>query len=163
MMERSRNFGRYQSGWSWKSFLISAGTVGWWTSLIGQILWDVHGSLTANQEETIGDEYSSSILACLQNSWTTLEATSDCAKQYDFAAGIALGLDLIFLWWNPALDEKFRKRAGRIVGLMKFYALQAGLLAFRYVAWSVLTTYNLDIQTVKAIHAFMIVFASLVC
>lgn len=163
MMERSREGGRDAGGWSWKSFIISLGAIGWGLSLAGQLVWDIQGVVVANREETIGED-SSSIWTCLQKSWTVLPVTSDCSKKYNSAAGLALGLGLLFIWWNPKLKEKSRKGGGRIVGKAEYYNLQMMLILLRSASWFVLRspTYDSDARTVKAVHSLMFVITTVV-
>ena len=166
MMERSRDGGRYHRIQSWKSFAAVVGAIGWGVSVMGQLLWDVQGAVVASSEDTLGGEEFSSISNCVWDSWSTLEVTSECAEGYDSAAGLALGLSVLFIWWNPKLYEKSRKASVRIVGLSEYYQLQAMLLIFRFASWSVfvrLPSYEFSPQMVKAVHASMIVFTIAVC
>lgn len=166
MMERSRGMGSRYNRWSWKNLSLSVGAIGWCSSLVGQLLWNIQGSYATNQHEVLGEEYPSSISTCLKHTWLGLQASEDCAKGYDFVNGLALALGLLFIWWNPKWKEKFRKGSGRIVGLMDYCKLQAMLLTFRFASWSVLVrspAYSLETQTIRAVHSFMIVFTILVC
>ena len=165
MMERSRGIGSHHNSWGWKNLIMSVGATGWWTSLMGQLLWDIQGSFATNQHRILSEEYPFSISSCLKNTWIGSRATADCAEEYNSVDGFALGLGLLSIWWNPRWKEKSRKGVGRIVGLTDYYKLQAMLLTFRFASWSVLVrspSYSLDAQTVKAVHSFMIVFIILV-
>lgn len=158
MMERSRGGGRDGGFWNWKNPIISLGAIGWCTSLAGQLLWDIQGVLMANREEIVGEDDSSSISTCLQRGWTILHVTSNCSMKYDSAAGLTLGLGLLFIWWNPRLKEKSRKGGVRMVGKAEYYQLQLMLLFLRFASWSVLRspTYHSDARIVKAVHSLML-------
>lgn len=162
MMERSRGGGRDHGGWNWTSPIISLGAIGWCSSLVGQLLWDIQGVVMANRENMVGQDDSSSISSCLQSFRTIAHVTSNCSKRYDLAAGLALGLGLLFIWWNPRLKEK--SSGGRIVGKAEYYFLQMMLLLLRFTSWFVLRSpaYDFDARTVKAVHSFMLVITTVV-
>lgn len=164
MMERSRGGGRDLGGWNWTSLITSLGAIGWYTSIVGQLLWDIQGVVMANRENMVGQDDSSSILSCLQSFWTIVHVTSNCSKRHNSAAGLALGLGLLFIWWNPRLKEKSRKGGGRIVGKAEYYYLQMMLILLRFASWFVLRspTYDFNARTVKAVHSFMIVITTVV-
>lgn len=162
-MERSRDDSRYNSGWTWQYLFVSAGALGWWASQIGLMMWNIQGSLTTNPEEGLVEDGSPSTATCLQATWATMEVTSGCAIKFDYAVDIALGVSLVTIWWNPLLQQWLRLRGGRIIGRTNFYTLQAVLLGFRYASSSIIRTFDLATQVVKAINAFLMVIATLVC
>ncbi|MCJ1469065.1 hypothetical protein MMC07_007697 [Pseudocyphellaria aurata] len=161
MLERSR--GRNLDGGNMKTLVASLGAMGWCTSLAGQILWDIQ-SVVANQEheEVIGADESSSISTCIPTSWTSAYVNTNCSMMYNSANGLALGLGLFFVWWNPRLKEKSRKGGVKIVGSGDYYCLQLILLLLRFISWSILRspTYGSDARTVKAVHSLMFVFTA---
>lgn len=161
-MERSRDDSRYKSGWTWNSLRISAGALGWWASQVVLMMWNIQGSLTTNPEEGLVEDGSPSTATCLQAIWATMEVTSGCAIKFDYAVGIALGVSFVTLWWNPVLQQRLRRR-GRIIGRKNFFTLQAMLLVFRGVSFSLIKTFVLASQVVKAINAFLMVIAASVC
>lgn len=162
-MERSRG-SRYESGWTWDSLLISAGALGWWASQIGLMMWNIQGSLTTNPEEGLVEDDSPSTATCLLVTWATMEVTSSCAIKFDYAIGIALGVSLVTLWWNPVLQQRLIRRRGEgIIGQKSFFVLQAMLLGFRVASFFLIKTFDLASQVVKAINAFLMVIAASVC
>lgn len=162
-MERSRDDSRYNSGWTWEYFRTSVGALGWWASQIVLMLWSIQGSLTTNLEEGLVEDGSPSTTTCLQATWATMEVTLGCAIKLDYAVGIALTVGLVTIWWNPVLQQRLRRRRGRIIGQKTFYTLQAILLGFRYASFSIIKTFDLATQVVRAINAFLMVIAASVC
>lgn len=162
-MERSRDDSRYKSGWTWNSLNLSAGALGWWASQIGLMIWNIQGSLTTNPEEGLIEDGSPSTVTCLQATWATLEVSSGCAIKLEYAVGIALGVGLVTIWWNPVLQQLLRRRGGRIIGQKTFYALQATLLGFRSASFYLIKSSDLSSQAIKAINAFLMVIAASVC
>lgn len=165
MLERSRGGGRNLDGGNLKSLVSSLGALGWCTSLAGQFLWDIQGVVAANQEheEVIGaDDFS--ISTCIPTSWTSGHVTSNCSMLYNSAGGLAVGLGVLCVWWNPRLKEKLRKGGGRIVGNGEYYSLQIILLLLRFISLSILwsPTYGSDARTVKAVHSLMFVLTAVV-
>lgn len=162
-MKRSRDDNRHNSGWTLKYLGTSAGALGWWASQIVLMMWSIQGSLTINPEEGLVEDYSPSTATCLQATWATMEVTSGCAIKFDYAVGIALAVSLVTIWWNPVLQQRLGRRRGRIIGRKTFYTLQAMLLGFRYASFSIIMTFDLATQVVKAINAFLMVIAASVC
>lgn len=162
-MERSRDDSRYNSGWTWGYVLTSVGTLGWWASQIVLMMRSIQGSLTTNPEEGLVEDCSPSTTTCLKAIWATMEVTSRCAIKFDYAVGIALTVSLVTIWWNPVLQQRLRRRRGRIIGRKPFYTLQAILLGFRYASFSIVKTFDLTTQVVRAINAFLMVIAASVC
>ena len=164
MMERSRAIGGYQGAWSWKILLVSAGALCWYTSQVGQLLWNAKGAFATNHETFLAEESPDLLSACL---WK-LDQFSDtraCSELYNSIAGIALDLGLLSIWWNPRLSDKIRRESGRILGLQEYYKLQIIFLLVRFFSSTVLIRspfYGLDVQMTKAGHSFMLIFTILV-
>lgn len=162
-MERSRDDSRYNSGWTWEYLRTSAGALGWWASQIVLMMWSIKGTLMTNPEEGLVEDGSPSTATCLQETWATMVVTSGCAIKLDYAVVIALAVSLVTIWWNPVLQQRLRRRRGRIIGRKTFYTLQAMLLGFRYASFSILKSFDLATQVVRAINAFLMVIAASVC
>lgn len=127
-------------------------------------MWNIQGSLTTNPEEGLVEDDSPSTATCLQATWATMEVTSGCTIKFDYAVGIALGVSLVTLWWNPVLQQRLiRRRGERIIGRKNFFILQVMLLGFRVASFFLIKTFDLASQVVKAINAFLMVIAASVC
>ena len=164
-MERSRGSGKTRNYWGFKSLVLSAGEIFWYTSLAGQLLWDVVGALTSQGEDKLGEDSFLSLSACLQQFWNEFSISPLCTRKYDTAAGFALGLGLFSTWWNPRLKERLQGGGRRITGLKEYYMLYIIFLAFRIAMWWMLARpsgYEYDDRTKKAIHSFMFIFGILV-
>ena len=168
MMERSRGSGRSYHGWTWKRLGLAIGAVGWYTSIVVQLLWDLRGAVTIEgdeREDGLRDDTLPTISTCLKQSWSFGLAPLRCFRQLDALAGLALWLGVFSIWWNPRLKEKFDRGCGRISGLAEFYKLQFLFSALRlgsYVALSGSPIYAFDASTRRAMHSFMIVFTIIV-
>lgn len=165
-MERSRAGDRDYHRWTWKRLAVSTGAIGWYTSLAGQVLWDLGGALANEREDGLrDDDASSSILPCLARSWISRQPTVACYQQFDALAGLALGLGFLSIWWNPRFKEKLDRGGGRILGLSEYYKIQMIFLVIRCVSWAVFTRslYDLDASTRRAMHSFLIMFSMIVC
>lgn len=169
MMERSRGSDRNYHGWTWKRVALFIGAVGWYTSIAGQILWDLGGALTIEgdeREDGLRDDASPSMSTCLAQSWISGRATFACSHQLDVVAGLALGLGFLSIWWNPRFKERLERGSGRILGLTEYYKLQFLFLVLRFGSYAALTrspTYDFDAGTRRAMHSFMIMFTMIVC
>lgn len=170
MMERSRgSSGRGYHGWTWKRVALFIGAVGWYTSIAGQILWNLGGALTIERDERedgLRDDSSPSVLTCLAQSWIFGQVTFACSQQLAALAGPALGLGVLSIWWNPRFKEKLDRGSGRILGLTEYYKIQFIFLVLRFGSYLALTTsplYNFDAGTRRAMHSFLVIFALIVC
>lgn len=170
MMERSReSSSRVYHGWTWKRVALFIGAVGWYTSIAGQILWNLGGALTTEGDERgdgLIDDTSPSISTCLAQSWISGRVTSTCSQQFAALAGPALGLGFLSIWWNPRFKEKLERGSGRILGLTEYYKIQFIFLVLRfgsYLALTRSTVYDFDAGTRRAMHSFLIIFALIVC
>jgi hypothetical protein len=143
---------------------VNSGAIGWYTSLAGQVLWDLGGALASEREDGLRDDVPSSMLPCLARSWISAQPTIACSQQFDALAGLALGLGFLSIWWNPRFKEKLDRGAGRILGSTEFYKIQTMFLVIRCVSWAVLTRSidDLDASTRRAMHSFMIIFSMMV-
>lgn len=164
MMERTRGFGIQYRDRSWGSPLVALGGVGWFLSLVGQILWDGL-SLLNSMEEHHGLRYAQNFASgpvCLQQFMRGSGSVLDCTESLYSAAGLALLLGFLSSWWNPMLHEALRRKGGRAVGTAAFYQLQGMLLIARCLTWWYLPGFELDAQKSKAAHLSLLVFAVVV-
>ena len=167
MMEQTRGSGSNRQAWGWKSAAVAVGEVAWYLSLLGQFSWHLMNALRASDDpDGLKDaEASPSLSNCLLQDLQNPSIAPACAEVYSSAAGLALCLGLLSIWWNPRLKSKFKPRRGRIIGVSEYYKLQVIFLAIRSAAWAVLTrtsSFDFDTTTAKGIHAFMLVFTILV-
>jgi hypothetical protein len=166
MMERSRNGDRNYHRWTWTRLAFSAGALGWYTSIAGQLMWNLIGALASQRDEgkdgLIDD--TTSKLTSLGRSWISGQA---CSQQLDALARLALGLGLVSIWWNPRFKERLDRGSGRLLGLMEYYKLQFIFLIIRFGSYTAITrsivNNSEETGTRKAIHFFMIMFTMIVC
>lgn len=167
MMEQTRGSGGRRQVWSRKSAAVAVGEVAWYSSLLGQFMWHLMNALKASEvSDGLQDvESPTSMSNCLGQDLQNSYITPACAEVYSSNAGFAFCLGLLSVWWNPRLKEYSKPRRGRIIGMGEYYKLQVIFLAVRFAAWAVLAktpSFDLDTQTTKGIHAFMLVFTALV-
>ena len=167
MMEKSRGASRSQSRWDWRRFVVLMGAIMWWTSLAGQMQWNLIGAVATGSELDGLREFnaSTSLPDCLWQSLQTGEAKHECVELAGSLTGLAVILGLLSIWWNPCLSAKIKGKGGRMVGLSAFYNFQAVGNGLRLVQWYLLghsTDLRLNGQITKALHAFMLVFNTLV-
>lgn len=169
MMERSKGGDRSYRRWTWKRLALSIGSVAWHMSIAGQVLWNLGGALTVKggkREDGLSSDASSFIPTCFARSWNSGQTTFVCSQAFDTMAGLALGLGLLSIWWNPRFQETLERGRGRILGLTEYYKLQVIFLVLRvgsYVALSRSPIYDFDARTMRAMHSFMIIFTLIVC
>lgn len=164
MMERTRGHGLQYDEWNWKSVLIFLGGFGWISSLAGQVMWDGLAILTSGEEQDgLRDEnFSVSGYSFLQLIMRDSGSTQDSAKLFDSVARVALLLGFLSSWWNPKLQERQRRKGGRLVGVQEFYKLQGLLLLVRCVAWAYIAGSELAVHTTQAAHLSMLVLGAIV-
>lgn len=169
MMERTRDGGgnlAYARS-NWKSILIFAGGAGWFTSLFGQVAWDLL-ALWALQKETAGFIDGEPILSnsrCLGQLMRGSEVSPGCATLMDPLARFSLLLGLLSIWWNPKARERLNRNGGRMIGVGEYYKLQVILLVARcialwYLAGSADSTPNRQMK--MGIHWGVLFFGTLV-
>ena len=167
VMQRTRGTVFAPSGWSWNRLGVAVGGTAWLSAGIAPVLWNFMGALKVMEEpHGLRDvDPSSSMSSCLWQSWQNKETKSDCARLYHPVASLSLILGILSIWWNPKLAKRTEGKGGRLVGLKEYYKLQVMFLAIRLAAWAVLgetTSIQVDPQTAKATHYFMLVFTVVV-
>ena len=164
MMDRTRGHGIQYRDASWRHPLISLGGLGWFLSLVGQVLWN--GLCLLNFTEDLdGSRHakdSTSDSMCLQQAMRGLATISDCDEALHSAAGLALLLGILSSWWNPILQEASRRKGVRTVGAVEFYRLQGMFLIVRCASWWYLPGYHLDIDMTRAAHLSLLVLTATV-
>ena len=164
MMDRTRGHGIQYRDASLGSLLISLGGFGWFLSLVGQFIWNAL-SLFTPREEVHGARHakdSTSGSMCLQQAMRGIATISDCTEALYSAAGLALLLGILSLWWNPILQETSRRKGVRTVGAVEFYRLQGMFLIVRCATWWYLSGYHLDSEMTKAAHLSLLVLTAIV-
>ena len=99
---------------------------------------------------------------CLQQAMRGLATLSDCTDALYSAAGLALLLGILSLWWNPNLQETSRRKGVRTVGAAEFYRLQGMFLIVRCATWWYLPAYRLDLDITRAAHLSLLVMTAMV-
>ncbi|KAN0085356.1 Ima1 N-terminal domain containing protein [Elaphomyces granulatus] len=164
MMERSRTgrAARKARNRNWRSLLVSAGAVGYWGSVAGQLSWNLMGAMKS--KGAVSDQWepaSSSLLSCIRQAIETQRVETQCSSDLVPYAGLALALSIITLWWNPKLRLKVEGRNGRFVGLGEYYKLQLILIVMRFVAWALLKdpdAANMPSSLLPVLHACVAAF-----
>ncbi|KMU88616.1 hypothetical protein CIHG_06554 [Coccidioides immitis H538.4] len=167
MMEQSRDGRavRNQRKWRWRSLFVSTGAVAFWTSIAGQLSWNIMGyiaDITLQAEDQQPAQLSKALLgSCLDEGRLHRRVQSECALALQPYAGLALVLGVLSLWWNPKLRYKVDGRSGRISGAREYYRIQIVTLVVRFVAWTALQDTSITALNPKltpAIHTFMAFF-----
>ncbi|EAS33008.3 uncharacterized protein CIMG_04032 [Coccidioides immitis RS] len=167
MMEQSRDGRavRNQRKWRWRSLFVSTGAVAFWTSIAGQLSWNIMGciaDITLPAEDQQPAQLSKALLgSCLDEGRLHRRVQSECALALQPYAGLALVLGVLSLWWNPKLRYKVDGRSGRISGAREYYRIQIVTLVVRFVAWTALQDTSITALNPKltpAIHTFMAFF-----
>lgn len=169
MMERTREI-REQRGlgsWGWQTAVVMAGSLGWWSSLAGQAVWNIMGAMVNPDDEDglRAEEIEATLPTCLHQYTQVRVMTSECAALAAPIAGLALVLGIISIWWNNRLSEKSRVPGCRMVGLKEYYKLQVVVLMARIGAWMFLKdgyAAGLSLPALRAAHLFMLAFITIV-
>jgi hypothetical protein len=169
MMERSRASKtlRQARDRSWQSLLVYAGAFGYWTSVGGQIAWDVTSVLTSRGlsfDPDMSSDTPVSLLSCVSQTARTGRLLSECSFDLASTAGFALIAGLLSIWWNPKLRMKVEGRIGRFAGFAEYYQAQLITLVTRCVFWELLkdpSASALGPKLPPALHIFMIAFTLL--
>ena len=169
MMQRTREI-REQKGlgsWGWRDTLLKAGSLGWWSSLVGQVVWNIMGAMVKPDDEDglRADETGAGFSTCLQQYTQVGVMTSECTTLAAPIAGLALILGVVSIWWNNRLLEQSRVPGSRMLGLKDYYKLQVVVLMARIGAWICLrdgSEAGFSSPAMKAAHIFMLVFIVIV-
>lgn len=169
MMERTREI-KEQNGlgsWDWRNAVVMAGSLGWWSSLAGQAVWNIMGAMVNFDDEDglRAEESGATLSTCLHQYTQVKVVTSECAAIAAPIAGLALILGVVSIWWNNRLSDKWRLRGCRLVGLKDYYKLQVVVLMARIAAWVILKddhAAGLTLTARRAVHIFMLAFITIV-
>ncbi|KAJ5084392.1 hypothetical protein NUU61_008971 [Penicillium alfredii] len=169
MMDRSRasKAARRARNRNWRSVLVLTGALGYWSSVVGQLAWDVMSALTAIQIPEGSDTSPvtpPSWVSCVRRTVEMRRVPGQCAFDLAPSAGLALVAGSLSLWWNPKLRMKVEGIGGRFAGLGEYYKVQLIALVVRCVFWAVLkdpSASGLEPTLPPALHMFMIIFTVL--
>lgn len=170
MMDRSRasKASKLARTRNWRSLLVFTGAIGYWSSVAGQLAWDLMSASNIVQQPESLDLpplTAASLVSCLGQTVDTRRVPSHCSFDLVPCAGLALIAGSLSFWWNPKLRLKVEGRGGRFVGLGEYYKVQLIVLVVRCVFWAVLkdpSTSGLDAKLPPALHMFMIIFTLMV-
>ncbi|PLB36361.1 uncharacterized protein BDW47DRAFT_132819 [Aspergillus candidus] len=156
---------RQSRTWNWRSLLVFAGAVGYWTSIAGQLCWDAWSAL-ATEELHYSKALSSSptVSAWIQRIAQNPFAPSSRAIDLAPYARLSLVAGILTLWYNPKLRLKVEGRGGRFVGLGEYYKVQLIVMVVRCAFWAMLkdpASSGLEPALPPALHLFMILFTVL--
>lgn len=144
-----------------------AGALCYWASIAGQLAWDITSALPADEplRDPEDSPYPLPIVSHLVQMLQKYQLPSHCSIDLTPHAGLSLVAGILSLWWNPKLRLKVEGRGGRFLGLGEYYRVQLIVLVVRCAFWAVLkdpSSSGLDATLPPALHAFMILFTSLV-
>lgn len=158
---------RHSRTWNWRSLLVFAGAVGYWTSIAGQLYWDVWSALATEELGYPGTlSGSPTALAWVQRIAQNRFAPGSRAVDVAPYARLSLVAGILTLWYNPKLRLKVEGRGGRFVGLGEYYKVQLIVMVVRCAFWAMLkdpASSGLEPALPPALHLFMILFTVLVC
>lgn len=169
MMERTREI-KEQNGlgsWDWRNAVVMAGSLGWWSSLAGQVVWNILGAMVNPDDEDglRAEEPGVTLSTCLPQYTEVRLVTSECAALATPIAGLALILGVVSIWWHNRLSDKWRLPGCRLVGLKDYYKLQLVVLMARIGVWVFLKddyAAELSVPARRAVHFFMLAFIAIV-
>ena len=170
MMDQSRasKTARRERQRSWQSLLVYVGALCYWTSVFGQLAWDLMSALPVIyplSASSLSLDFSASLASCLWHTVKFRYLPGDCAVDLAPSAGFALLAGSLSLWWNPRIREKLEGKGGRFTGIGEYYQVQLIALVVRYVFWALLkdpAASGLEPRLPPALHMFMIIFTVLV-
>jgi hypothetical protein len=168
MMDQSRanRESRQARNRSWRSLLLVFGAVAYWSSVAGQIAWDLLAVVTVAQMPQGFDEDSpNTLVSCIVQSVYRWRIPGDCSLDLAPTAGLALVAGALSLWWNPKLRFKIDGMPGKFQGLAEWYQAQLIVMVVRCVFWAVLkdpSASGLEPDLPPALHALMVIFTILV-
>lgn len=153
---------------SWQSMLVYAGALGYWTSVLGQLVWDVASILTATSsvdDISMSSDAPTSFMSCVIQTFELHRIPQECALDLSPPAGTALVVGFLSIWWNPKLRMKIDGRSGRFKGLGEYYQIQLIALVVRCVFWALLKdplASGLEENLPPALHMVMLTFTAIV-
>ncbi|KAJ5723093.1 hypothetical protein N7488_001128 [Penicillium malachiteum] len=172
MMERSRACKTMQRTRqrSWQSLVVYLGAIGFWMSIIGQLAWNISSALTLtssiiDSDLSIDDDDTPvSFISCTAQLLETRRLPQACSFDLAPAAGVALVVGCLSLWYNPKLRMKILGRTGNFSGLVEYYEVQLIFMVVRGVFWSLFkdpAASGIDAQKSLVGHLFMILFTTI--
>lgn len=169
MLDRSREARatRQARNRNWRSLLVFAGAIGFWGSVVGQLVW--HLVCALETRESLQENVASSVLPeplalCVNQAGKILHLPRNCAVDLAPYAGLSIAAGLCSFWWNPKLRLRVSGRRGRFVNLGEYYQIQLIIMVARCVSWAVLKdpSNGLRPDLLRALHSVMIPFMIIV-
>ncbi|KAI4199379.1 MAG: hypothetical protein LQ350_004668 [Teloschistes chrysophthalmus] len=162
LMERNRGAGLRRPSWTWKSFLVSLGAMGWTMGLAVHLIWHLLGALPRLPVEDglVDEDVSQSVLSCFFISALAPQSSPSCEQLLQPTLIYAFSMSLLCVWWNPKMQYKLRGGYGRIVGSVDFYKSQCIALILRFLSTTLTTkrySFLQDQRTARALHALSLV------
>ncbi|KAJ9665111.1 hypothetical protein H2201_004771 [Coniosporium apollinis] len=148
---------------TWRDVVLLLAGVAWWTSLAGQLAWDLLGALVSLDRD-VGLRPEDSwvdVAACVWQAVRYKEVERSCFAWSTYHAGVALALGVVSCWWNNKLRAKLQEPSGRLGGLSEHLRLQAVVLIVRAASIWMLhepEDVSLSLAVFRAAHLFMVVF-----
>ena len=146
----------------WKLWIPFLGGLVWALSWAGQIAWNVMGVLTMTADFQVGAQVQGTFQGALKQLIFDQEVSPNLDELFLPYASYAMLLGLLSAWWNPKLEEKLRRKGGRMTGLTEYYKLQLIFLGVRGAMWYWVSYCNFDVFYEQAAHTFLAFFSLVV-
>ncbi|KAL9582374.1 MAG: hypothetical protein Q9212_003335 [Teloschistes hypoglaucus] len=162
LMERNRGAGLRRPSWTWKSFLVSLGAMGWSMGLATHLIWHLLGALPhlPVEDGLVDEDFSQSVLSCFFISALAPQSSPSCEQLLQPTLIYAFSMSLLCVWWNPKMQYKLGGGYGRIVGSVDFYKSQCIALILRFLSTTLIAKrypFLQDQRTARALHALSLV------
>jgi hypothetical protein len=144
-----------------KGYIVRLGGIGWYSSILVQIIWHSLGVLSnLPASETPSELQPLSIQSCVRQASRLANIEKGCYDEISCYAFLFPVVGMLSFWWNNRLRESLQG-FGRLSHLNDYYLLQAIFLAIRYAAVRLFThstRFSPLLPPVPA-HTFMIIFS----
>lgn len=166
IMDRTRDFKANQRARErgWQSLLVYLGSLCYWTSIGGQLVWDFTCAINLAPFVAALNPSSPALLALMRFAIQVVEIQSYFLDPSSVARA-ALIMGCLSIWWNPKLRMKVVGSFGRLANLAEYYEIQLIFMVIRVIFWSLFkdpSASGIDAQKCVAGHLFMMLFTILV-
>lgn len=162
IMERTRPGLRHlNEAGLWKLWIPFLGGLMWKLSWAGQVVSDLICVMSMLMDSEVEPLVQQTFWGNPRQSVLNWEVSPRSDPLVLPLAKYALLLGLFSAWWNPRLQERMRKRWGRMIGIGDYYTQQLIFLAVRGAALYWITSQP-NVEQEQAAHLFLLVFSLVV-
>lgn len=166
IMDRTREFKANQRARErgWQSSLVYLGSLCYWLSIGGQLVWDFTCAVTLAPFVVALNPSSPALSALMRLTVQVTELQSSLIDPSSVAR-TALIMGCLSIWWNPKLRMKVVGSHGRLANLAEYYEIQLIFMLIRVIFWSLFkdpSASGIDALKCMAGHLFMMLFTNLV-